>query len=64
MALIACKECEKRVSDSTGKCAHCGVKACRKTSVKTWIAAAVVAFVVLATMSEGMSFPRITGHRV
>lgn len=36
MALIICKECKNKVSDTAEKCPSCGAKVPKKSSMLTW----------------------------
>jgi hypothetical protein len=54
MALIRCKECGKEINKSASLCPYCGFK-CRRTSMLTWILAALVALPVLRFIAFGPS---------
>lgn len=51
MALITCKECQHKVSDSAEKCPSCGAKVPQKTSAFTWVVVAVIAFWVISSVT-------------
>jgi|GEM_PF-3800275 len=52
MALVTCKECNNRISDTADKCPLCGAKNKKKTSLFTWILGGLFAFIVWGGITE------------
>lgn len=57
MALIKCKECGKDVSDSAGKCPHCGAKVNKPIGKLGW---ALVIFTTFIVVQCSLSMPSST----
>ena len=47
MALIKCDECKNEVSDSAGKCPHCGAKVSKRVGWLGWTFAAIFLFAIV-----------------
>lgn len=51
MALIECKECKQKISDSAKECPSCGKKVPKKISIIQWIGIGFLGLVVIAALS-------------
>lgn len=55
MALIKCPECGGQVSNTAGKCPHCGAKTPKKTSLVTWVVAGIAGLVMVNMLTRPSS---------
>ena len=52
MALTKCSECKNEVSDSAGKCPHCGAKVSKPAGWLGWICAAIFIFAIVQCSTD------------